>query len=266
VAVLPQVVFKIMEMTGADNSSASALERAIQVDPGFSTRILTQANSAYFSLPRKVTSIREAIVFVGFKSVRELAMTIGVFDLFLGKNDKSSLRRRTWWRLSLDTAICAKVLAADTRSCKMEEAYTCGLLHCIGKTLMDRSTEGDYEKVEVLIAAGAPDYLAEKAVFGCDHQDVNLAACQKWGFPEELLVGLEYLHEPLPDTKCSPLKAVTALASRIAGLTVSGSSPQETRGVLPAWSLNALQISPERTIDLVQRGQQAIAEAKLLMR
>ncbi len=98
VAVLPQVVFKIMEMTGDDSSSAHALERAIVVDPGFSIKLLAQANSAYYSLPKKVTSIKEAIMFVGFKSVRQLAMAVGVFDMFVGKTDKDSLRRRGWWR------------------------------------------------------------------------------------------------------------------------------------------------------------------------
>ncbi|HXH59835.1 MAG TPA: HDOD domain-containing protein, partial [Fimbriimonadaceae bacterium] len=105
VAVLPQVVYKIMEMTSSTDSSAAMLERAIIIDPGFSTKILTQANSAYYALPRKVTSIKEAVAFLGFRAVRQLAMAVGVFDLFLGKTDAESIRRRGWWRHSLDTAL-----------------------------------------------------------------------------------------------------------------------------------------------------------------
>lgn len=266
VAVLPQVVFKIMELTGAETSSSAVeLERAILVDPGFSARILAQANSAYFALPRKVSSIREASMFLGFKAVRELAMTVGVFDMFLGKNDKGSLRRRSWWRLSLDAAVCGKAIAKDLQHSSPDEAYTCGLLHCIGKTLMDRSCPEDYAKVEELVGLGVPDYLAERNVFGCDHLDINVAACLNWGFPESLVSGLEYLHEPAANEPCSRLKALTAVSARIARSAVDGRAA-EAGELLPDWALKALRIPEGKGQDLVLRGTTAIAEAKHLMR
>lgn len=265
-AVLPQVVFKIMDLTGADNpASASALERAILVDPGFSARILTQANSAYFALPRKVASIREATMFVGLKAVRELAMTIGVFDMFLGKNDRGSLRRRGWWRLSLDAAVTGKAIAPMFSTCSMDEAYTCGLLHCIGKTLMDRTSAEDYTQVEELVHKGVPDYLAERAVFGCDHLDVNIAACRTWGFPENLMSGLEYLHEPVPGAPADHLRAITALSSKIALLAAEDRHAVKPE-LLPEWALKQLEIPYESIQELVDRGCTAIDEAKHLLR
>ena len=99
IAVLPHVVYKVLELSGSDDTSAIEIERSIQVDPGFSSRVLTLANSAYFGLPKKVSSIKDAIMFCGLKSVRELAMTVGIYDMFMGKQDKASLRRRGWWRL-----------------------------------------------------------------------------------------------------------------------------------------------------------------------
>src|SRR5687768_7393250 len=148
--VLPHVVFKVMEISGSSESPGHELEKAIVVDPGFSSKLLSLANSAYYGLPRKVTSVREAITFLGFKSIRQLAMTVGVFDMFIGKNDRDSLRRRRWWRHSVDTAVCCKWLAAETRKMPQDEAYTSGLLHYIGKTLLDRFGDGPYEKVELL--------------------------------------------------------------------------------------------------------------------
>lgn len=255
-----------MEMTGTENSSAAALEKAIQVDPGFATRILTQANSAYFALPRKVTSIREAIVLVGFRAVRELAMTIGVFDMFLGKNDRGSLRRRAWWRLSLDAAVCAKALAAESRLVQPEEAYTCGLLHCIGKTLLDRSSSDDYTRVELLMEKGAPDMLAERAVYGCDHIDINVGACLMWGFPDELAQGLDYLSVPMPGQLASRLKAMTAIGARVARVATDGAALGEGSAELPQWALDSLGLPNSTSPQLVARGMQAIADAKLLLR
>ena len=114
-AVLPHVVFKVLEISGSSEAPASHMERAIVVDPGFSAKVLSLANSAGMGLPRKVNSIREAIAFLGFRQMRSLAMTVGVFDLFVGKTDKESLRRRAWWRHSIDTAVCCRWLATQSR-------------------------------------------------------------------------------------------------------------------------------------------------------
>lgn len=265
VAVLPQVVFKIMEMTGSENASASSLETAIVIDPGFSARILTQANSAYFALPRKVTSIREAIMFVGFKSVRQLAMTIGVFDMFLGKNDRGSLRRRGWWRQSLDTAVCAKAIAEQQRMVDPDIAFTCGLLHLIGKTLLDRYDPVLFDKVVALMDRGAPDFMAEKAVFDCDHIEVNMGASTLWGFPEELIAGLDYLQPPCEGSEGMAIRALTAAASRIARQTVEGINPNDVSLMVPDWAIEGLNWTPESAEQMIAIGKQAIAESKALM-
>lgn len=265
VAVLPQVVFKIMEMTGSENASASSLETAIVIDPGFSARILTQANSAYFALPRKVTSIREAIMFVGFKSVRQLAMTIGVFDMFLGKNDRGSLRRRGWWRQSLDTAVCSKAIAEHSRNIDPDIAFTCGLLHLIGKTLLDRYDPVLFDKVVALMERGAPDFMAEKAVFDCDHIEVNMGASTLWGFPEELIGGLDYLRPSEDEDSANTARALTAASSRIARQTVEGANPNDASLAVPEWAMEALNWTPELAGRMTEIGKQAIADSKAMM-
>ena len=113
IAVLPHVVYKVLEQSASTDTAASELERTIVVDPGFSTRLLTLANSAFYGLPKKVTSIRDAVTFLGYKQIRQLAMTVGFFDMFVGKNDRESLRRRAGLRLSIDTVICCRLLAGE---------------------------------------------------------------------------------------------------------------------------------------------------------
>src|ERR1041385_5357658 len=107
-AVLPHVVFKVLEVSASEDAQPLELERAIIVDPGFSSKVLTLANSAFFGLPRRVTSIREAFLFRGFRSDRTLAPTMGTYDVFVAKADRESLRHRAWWRHSVDTAVACK--------------------------------------------------------------------------------------------------------------------------------------------------------------
>jgi len=262
VAVLPQVVFKIMEMTGDDSSSAQCLERAIVVDPGFSIKLLAQANSAYYSLPKKVTSIREAIMFVGFKSVRQLAMAVGVFDMFVGKTDKDSLRRRGWWRVSLDSAICCRELSTGFPEVTADEAYTCGLLHLIGKTILDRYDPTEYEKVEVLIEHGATDLQAEKAVFGCDHVEIAMASAKKWGFPDLLVGGLNYTRHYDGNDGDRKLAALVAVSDAISHLAIEGGVESvEASQKLPGWAAETLGIADHQIEGTIARGTQAIVAA-----
>lgn len=261
-AVLPHVVYRVMELSATTESPAAVIERAIVVDPGFSSKLLRVANSSYYALPRKVTSIREAIVFLGFKAVREMAMTVGVYDMFIGKTDRESLRRRAWWRHSVDTAVASRYLVQQLRRLDPENAYTCGLLHVIGKTLLDRFGGRDYEVVNVLVQQGKDTAQAERMVFGCDHEVVAVAAAEKWGFPDELIAGLRYLGDPGPDQPHREYGAVVSLASAIAGYAVSGAGEEEDLvSLFPSWPLPILGISESKLIELAEGGVRAIAEA-----
>lgn len=267
IAVLPHVVFKVLEISSSTDTPASAMEKAIIVDPGFSSKLLMLANSAYYSLPRKVSSIREATTFLGFRAVRQLAMTVGVFDLFVGKTDKESLRRRTWWRHSVDTAVCCRWLASEAKNVSAEEAYTCGLLHYIGRTLLDRIGEASYEDVETRVASGTSVVDAEMAVYGCHHVEVAQAAGKKWGFPDSLQLGIQYV-DPGPDNRYEGLCATVAISNKIAELALIGrmkteNDAVEVEHVLPRWALDTLGLPEERTLELIESGIAAIGAAQM---
>lgn len=260
VAVLPHVVYKVLELSASTDTAASELEKTIVVDPGFSTRLLALANSAFYGLPKRVSSIREAVAFLGFKQIRQMAMTVGFFDMFVGKNDRESLRRRAWWRHSLDTAICCRWLATESRKLSADEAYTCGLLHFIGKPLLDRHLAGGYERVEQLIMTSAYDERsAEHEVFGGDHIEVAIAACTKWRLPETLVAALAYQDEP-DETSLNPLgSACVSLGSAIASSAVDGPGM-----VMPLWALTTLGFAPEKAEDVRERAIATIAASRSL--
>ena len=257
IAVLPHVVFKVLEITGSSESPASEIERAVIVDPGFSTKLLALANSAYYSLPRKVSTIREAVMFLGFKAVRQMAMTVGVFELFAGKSDHESLRRRSWWRHSVDTAVCCRAIALHTRKLQPDEAYTCGLLHLIGRTFLDRFGDGSYDEVEAMISAGATEISAERSVFGLVHTEASLAAAVKWGLPQSLTASLNYLVPPDPGDEFALNRACVAVATKIATAALNPERADEP----PTWALELLEIDPDQYAEIVAVGLDAIAHA-----
>lgn len=257
-AALPQVVFKVMEITGTDPACAVALERAIVVDPGFSAKLLALANSAHFALPKKVSSIKDAIMFIGLRQVRQTAMAVGVFDMFLGKSDSESRRRRAWWRHSVDSATAAKALAKEY-GVDENSAYTAGLLHWFGRTVLDKSNPGAYEKVIQLQDRGVPFWQAEEAVYGCDHRDVAMASAASWGFPEELVNGLAYYRRPDDHPEDNRLGALVAIGGVIADVALTGRIRNDgSAKALPDWVLPHLGISDEQTDKIIEKGLAAI--------
>lgn len=265
-AVLPHVVFKVLEVSASEDAPPLELERAIIIDPGFSSKVLTLANSAFFGLPRRVTSIREAILFLGFRAVRNLAMTVGTYDVFVGKSDKDSLRRRAWWKHSVDSAVCCKWLAFYTRRAQPDDSYTCGLLHLIGKTLLDRFGVGDYERVDLMVQCGTRDTSAESRVFGCNHVEVAIGASERWGFPETLINGLSYLSVPedLDQTGITQ-RACTSIGHSIAAIAHHRGSaePTDEPPYPPQWALDVMAIQPEKLEMTIEQGIGAIAAAQL---
>jgi HD-like signal output (HDOD) protein len=205
-------------------------------------------------------------MFLGLKTIRQIAMTVGIYDMFVGKTDKESLRRRRWWRHSVDTAVCSRWLATKMGRISPEDAYTCGLLHYIGKTLLDRFGDQDYSLVESLVLSGKTDLEAEMEIYGCDHSEIALAAATKWGFPEPLLIGIQY-NVPLSASEPHAVnRACVAIASRLAELTLAGGSESEPGDAikLPEWSCDVLGISPDQFPDLMEGARVTIAEAATL--
>jgi HD-like signal output (HDOD) protein len=260
-AALPHVIFKVLEISAESADTAGIeMERAIVIDPGFSSRILIHANSAAYGLPRKLVSIKEAIAFLGYRAIRNAAMTVGVFDLFIGKNDRASLRRRMWWRHSLDSAVCGRWLSRELKIASPEEAYTCGLLHLLGKTLLDKLGAPDYAEVEALTEAGMDSLKAELQVFGVDSVALASGAATEWGLPQDLIQGMRYV-APCETGPTPPLCSLTAVADFISGCATDGWHANSEDERIPGWALSLLNVAPENFDGLVHGGLAVIASS-----
>jgi putative nucleotidyltransferase with HDIG domain len=271
VAAMPQVVYKIIELTGSTLTTAQAIEDAISLDPGFSSKVLILANSAFYALPRRVTSIREAATFMGYKTIRQLALTIGVFDMFVGKTDSGSLRRRMWWRHSVDAAVCAKAVAQMVPNIEADDAYSCGLLHDVGKSLLDRATSGHYAAVEQLTQDGRQTFDAEREVFGCTHAELGAAAAKKWSLPEPIVESIRCHHGEAAGDYAG-VAAITALASEFAHSIVEGKKlvvaaedcPPDGCIIVSEWAHRVLGFDEERLAKAFEMAKSSIAQRSVM--
>ena len=250
-AAMPQVVMRVIDLSAKPNSTATDLERAISLDQGLSTKVLTLANSSYFGLPRRLSSLKEAIVFLGFKSVRNLAMAITTFTVFLGKSDSLSLTRRALWRHSLDTAQCARIVAGRLpahiqSSFGSDEAFTCGLLHDIGKMIIDSQRPAQYMQIaEWCAARNLRFHEVELEVLPFGHSLIGAAMAGRWNLPPMLCEAVAFHHTPRAAEINPRLTATVSLANELAHHIEAGGSDEGELSSRVAEVLTPLHLSAD---------------------
>lgn len=234
-AALPQVVMQVIGLTGSPSVHATDVERLVGNDQALAAKLLTLANSSYFGLPKRVSSLHEAVVFLGFNAVRNLALTITSFNLFLGKSDHDSLVRRDLWKHALGTGLCGRLLASAVPGAAIsEQIYTAALLHDIGKTLLWEHFPQDYDHaVSVSRRTGLPLFQIERDYLPFTHTEVGEALAHKWNLPDGLVEAIALHHEPDAATHDPKTCAAVGLASDIAaafGTDPAGAAASENNG------------------------------------
>jgi putative nucleotidyltransferase with HDIG domain len=260
-AALPHVVLRLIQMTNDPTVTAGDLEKVILTDQAVAARVLALANSAYFGLPRKVFFVREAVVFLGFKTVRNLAMTVNAINMFLGMSDALSVARGQLWHHSLDVALTSRKVAeylhkSDRADMNAEEAFTAGLLHDIGKMVLDIAMPERYlAAVKLVNERGVRFADIEDKLFPFTHAAVGAALAETWNLPNILCDALRYHHDPIRAEINPHLVAAVSLGNEITDyLTKLVDGPEqvaETATAIHNQACDMLCIRPDELPDLI---------------
>lgn len=213
---LPTVVAQIMVTMDQPTSSARDLERLIANDQAIAARLLKLANSAFYGLPGKVTSLSRAITLLGFNTVRSMVLTIGIVDRFSGPSTNKYFDRGQFWEHSLSVAVASKQLVGKDPTLNPEEAHIAGLLHDIGKVIADHSVPEKYLKAMQLLHEQDVDQLdAERLAIGISHDEIGALVAVKWRFPDFIREALAYHHRPHEAEEYHAIVGVVSLANEI---------------------------------------------------
>ncbi len=181
--MMPQVARKVIEMVADQNSSASQLAGILEKDPNITARILKIANSAFYGLRREVKTVQQAIVVLGFKSLRSMVVASSSKAL----HKRFGITEQMLWDHSIGTAIGGKLLAEGKASSAGELAFVGGLLHNVGKTIMNNECPNVFAEVmRRVYNDGIASVEAEAQIFQYAHPEVGFRISEKWGLPEEL--------------------------------------------------------------------------------
>jgi putative nucleotidyltransferase with HDIG domain len=232
IPALPQVAIQVMHLTRDPDCSADHLTRVISSDQGLTANLLKLCNSAFYGLPRTIGSVKQAIMYLGFHTVRNLVLTSALFDIFREQKEGYGFRAGGLWQHSVATALAAQIIVQRLEPGIAETAFTAGLLHDVGKLILARRFEKQYADIESrILQDGISLPQAEEAVIGCDHAEVGARIADRWKFPRDLILAIACHHEPERAKDYPPLVVGTHIANIIArrnGFGITGEHAPET--------------------------------------
>lgn len=195
---LPTTVSKVLEVCNNPKTSPVDLDRVIQLDPVLMGRVLKLINSAYYSLGTQVTSLVRAIIMLGVNTVKNLALSSAVLDRVSSKKDFRALNMEGFWRHSLCVGVTAKLIAKrrgiDPKG--IEEYFTAGLLHDIGKIPLNTALAEEYVLTMSLADRERISLVAsERRSLGLDHCEAGGVVAENWKLSGAIADAVRWHHD-----------------------------------------------------------------------
>lgn len=197
----PKSVQRILTLTRDVSCSPKELVQVIDKDPVVTVKVLRVVNSAYYNLAKQITSIDHAVVFLGFNSLKNLALSIAAIGM-LPVNHLAGFDGQRYLLHSLATAGMAKQLALRLPDADPHDCFIAGLLHDFGKVVVAQFMPAEYRKaLEISLWHETALHLALREVIGVDHAEIGAMLVEKWRFSLPLIETIRHQHEPqLKDT------------------------------------------------------------------
>ncbi len=174
-----------MSLTANLDAGIDELSDAISTDPALTGKILRLSNSPFYGRIRQVGSLEQAIMILGFQTIRSLVVATSTATMFKSGKDKGL--QDELWSHSLAVAVASRILAQRHNASLREEAFITGLMHDIAKPVLLQRFPEEYKPVIEAFRDGGQDELdAERAMLGFTHAELGVHILEHWNFPTEL--------------------------------------------------------------------------------
>lgn len=248
---LPTSALRVIALLRNPETSAKDLELVIGQDPSLTAGILKQANSAYYGYARRISSLQEAIVLLGFQVVQSLAMSVALAPLLKTPLVGYEVEQDGLWKHSILTGIAAKSICKRLKLPGGEAAFTAGLLHDIGKLVISMYVQevGSYLIERVTVAKLSYVELEEK-VIGYSHATVGGFMARSWNLPDDLVGSIANHHSPSQAQNNIQLATVVHIANGLANILGVGGGVDSFLNPIQQEALDRLKIK-DSDLDLI---------------
>ncbi len=248
---LPHSAMQVITLTRNSETDIKDLITVIGHDPSLAANILRQANSSYYGYARRISSLPEAVVILGFQAIQNLAMASALSPLLKSELIGYGMNQEGLWRHSLFVAMAGKRLCKRLRLPFGEVAFTAGLLHDIGKLILTVYVQevGSFILKKVNLENLSFRELEEK-IIGFDHATVGGYIAQQWNLPKELVEVITNHHTPERAQHQQQLTAVIHIANALANLLGVGEAVDSFLNPVQEQALSLLNLT-EHDLELI---------------
>jgi putative nucleotidyltransferase with HDIG domain len=213
---LPGIVIRVMELTEDPDATAFDINEVLNQDQTMTAQVLRMANSVYYGYSRRISTVTDAIILIGFNAVRSIVLAASVSKILKRELAGYVMREGELWRHSQCAAVFARLLAKKTKYRSIELAYTAALLHDIGKLVLNSYMSDDYQEVLAVVNEEKVSFdQAEDELFGFNHALVGGKVAAKWNLPADLVEAIKCHHHPEQAVISPKLTAIVHVADAV---------------------------------------------------
>jgi len=197
ISSVKRVVQEIVRVINDPGSTAKELKEIIELDPPLTAKVLRFANSAYFGRMRRISEIQQAVIWIGFDSLKEIALSQKVCELFRRDEQYGGYSRLQLWKHSVGAALCGKYIYRREFGERGDAMYAAGLLHDIGIIIIDQLLNEEFREIlDIRRREQRNIPEIEQEILGFTHAEVGQVLAENWGLPEQLGVAIGHHHDP----------------------------------------------------------------------
>ena len=190
---LPTVVSELLERASDPDTTVGNITEIIENDPALNAKILKLVNSAFYGLPRRISSLKTAVSILGFNAIRNIVLATSIFNLFSKR--RIGFNSEGFWIHCLSCGVSCTVLGRRLKQTAERSDFVYGLLHDVGKILLAVHKEDLVARVLQTAREKRLSFCeAEREVIGVTHAQIGAALAEKWRFPEGLVRAIHYHH------------------------------------------------------------------------
>jgi len=194
---LPDICLRLRELID-DGENAAEISRLIQTDTALTARLLQIVNSALYSFPTQIGSIKQAITLIGTEQLYQLALATSAASTFKGAGGRY-INMQQFWHHSLYCALLARLIYKNFVSKDAEILFVTGLLHNIGRLVMLEQVPDVAASALITVNDRQYPWQRELEVTGFSCAELGAALLTEWNLPENITTAIQYQHQPLGD-------------------------------------------------------------------
>ena len=263
---VPQIAARMMELVANEDTSVRDIQKVISADQALTARVLKMANSVFYSFDQKIASLSHAIVILGFRAVQSMALAASSRSLFVKKGAQFGLKEKLFWEHSISVGMGCRQIARMVRFDNEETAFTAGLLHDIGKAVLNQVIPRKYGKIsESVYNEGKSASAVERETLGFDHSQIGALIAEKWNIAWEMVEAIAYHHTPESERPGSALSAILAVSNLITkrlGIGLERVSPETC--VSEGWGAKQLSLDETACLEIEEIVKTVLDEEKRL--